>query len=70
MVLLGATAGVREAVQDWQTQGTSLGAAQHLHLSYSLNSLKGVIQGTTIGIMKEDNRSLDYSSFQAMNFLC
>ena len=36
-------------------------------MSYSLNSLKGVIQGiiygTTIGVIKGDSRSLDYSSY-------
>ena len=36
------------------------------HMSYSLNSLKGVIsgiiQGTTIGFIKGDTRNLDYSS--------
>ena len=36
-------------------------------MSYSLNSLKGVIkgtiQGTTIGAIKGDTRSLDYSSY-------
>ena len=35
-------------------------------MSYSLNSLKGVIWGiilgTTIGVIKGDTRSLDYSS--------
>ena len=37
-----------------------------LHLSHSLNSLKGVIQGiiykNTLGDIKGDARSLDYSS--------
>ena len=28
----------------------------------SLNSLHGLIQGTTIGVIKGDTRSLDYSS--------
>ena len=36
-------------------------------MSYSLNSLKGVIWGiiwrTTIGVIKGDTRSLDYSSY-------
>ena len=36
-------------------------------MSYSLNSLQGVIQGiiwgTTIGVTKGDTRSLDYSSY-------
>ena len=36
------------------------------HMSYSLKSLKGVIQGviqgTTIGVIKWDTRSLDSSS--------
>ena len=35
------------------------------HISYSLNSLKGgisgIILGTTIGLIKGDTRSLDYS---------
>ena len=34
------------------------------HVSYSLNSLKGVIWGTTIGVIKGDTRSLGYSSCQ------
>ena len=37
------------------------------HMSYSLNSLKGVtygiIYGTIIGVTKGDTRSLDYSSY-------
>ena len=37
------------------------------HMSYSLNSLKGVIwgtiKGTTIGVIKGDTRSLDYGSY-------
>ena len=36
-------------------------------MSYSLNSLKGVIwgiiYGTTIGVIRGDTRSLDYSSY-------
>ena len=36
------------------------------HVSFSLNSLKGgyigIIYGTTIGVIKGDTRSLDYSS--------
>ena len=36
-------------------------------MSYSLNSLKGgyigIIYGTTIGVIKGDTRSLDYSSY-------
>ena len=38
------------------------------HLSYSLNSLKGgyigIICRTTIGIIKEDTRSLEYGSYR------
>ena len=34
-----------------------------VHTSYSLNSLKGIVEGTTIGVIKEDTRSLDYSSY-------
>ena len=38
----------------------------YTHVSYSLNSLKGVYIGdyigTTIGVIKGDTRSLDYSS--------
>ena len=45
-------------------------------MSYSLNSMKGVIwgirQGTTIWVIKGDTRSLDYSSYgfqvQALRF--
>ena len=38
-------------------------------MSYSLNSLKGVIiqgivYGTTIGLIKRDTRSLDSSSYE------
>ena len=40
-----------------------------LYMSYNLNSLKGVIwgiiYGTTIGIIKGDTRSLDYSSHES-----
>ena len=32
-------------------------------MSYSLNSLKGDIQGTTIGVIKGNTRSLDYGSY-------
>ena len=32
-----------------------------LHISYSLNSLKGDYKGTTIGVIKGDTSSLDYS---------
>ena len=36
-------------------------------MSHSLNSLKagyiGIIQGTTIGVIKGDTRSLDYGSY-------
>ena len=32
------------------------------HVNYSLNSLKGIIYGTTIGLIKGDTRSLDYSA--------
>ena len=34
-------------------------------MSYSLNSLKGgyIGNGTTIGVIKGDTRSLDYSSY-------
>ena len=40
-------------------------------MSYSLNSLRGVIygsilQGTTTGVIKGDTRSLDYSSCEAV----
>ena len=31
-------------------------------MSYSLNSRKGLIQGTAIGVTTEDTRSLDYGS--------
>ena len=33
-------------------------------MSYSLNSLKGDYIGTTIGDIKGDTRSLDYSSYR------
>ena len=33
------------------------------YMSHSLNSLKGIIWGTTIGVIKGDTRSLDYSSY-------
>ena len=39
------------------------------HMSYSLNSLKGdiygIIQGTTIGLIKGDTRSLDNGSHES-----
>ena len=41
-------------------------------MSHSLNSLKGVIgeyMGTTIGVMKEDTRSLDYGSYELQSKL-
>ena len=38
-------------------------------MSYSLNSLKGIIcgmiEGTTIGAIKRDTRSLDYGSYKS-----
>ena len=33
-------------------------------MCYSPNSLKGIIWGTTIGLIKGDTRSLDYSSYK------
>ena len=47
--------------------GTDLGLRDmYIHMSYSLNSLKGGYIGdcigTTIGVIKGDTRSLDYSS--------
>ena len=36
------------------------------HMSCSLDSLKGVMQGTIIGAIKGDTRSLDYSSYSAI----
>ena len=45
-----------------------LPSAWECHMSYSLNSLKGVtygiIYGTIIGVIKGDTRSLDYSSYR------
>ena len=38
---------------------------QHLRMSPSLNSLKGILWGTTIGVVKGDTRSLDSSSHRA-----
>ena len=42
----------------------------YVYISYSLNSLRGVLQGmiwgTTIGERKGDTRSLDYSSYVYM----
>ena len=32
-------------------------------MSYSLNSLKGIIYGVTIGVIKGDTRSLDNGSY-------
>ena len=34
-------------------------------MSYGLNSLKGVIWGSSIGVIKGDTRGLDYSSCRA-----
>ena len=31
-------------------------------MSHNLNSLRGVIEGTTLGVIKRDTRSLDYGS--------
>ena len=43
-----------------------------IHLSHSLNSLKGGYTGddigTTIGVIKGDTRSLDYSSLGILMF--
>ena len=43
------------------------------HMYYSLNSLKGVIygiiEGTTIEVIKGDTRSLDYSSHNYIQWL-
>ena len=42
------------------------------NMSYNLNSLKGVIwrifYGTTIGVIRRDTRSLDYSSYGTRSF--
>ena len=42
------------------------------HMNYSLNSLKGVIQGityeTSIGVIKGDTWSLDYGSYAHMSY--
>ena len=35
------------------------GGYSKAYMSHSLNSLKGVIQGTIIGVIKGDTRSLD-----------
>ena len=40
------------------------------YISYSLNSLKEVIKGTILGVIKGDARSLDYSSHVLSFFLC
>ena len=45
------------------------------HMSYSLNSLKGVIWGCTIGVIKGDTRSLDNGLYdrslhQRMSIFC
>ena len=34
-----------------------------LHMSYSLNSLKGVMKASIIEVIRGDTRSLDYSSY-------
>ena len=38
------------------------------HMSYTLNSfngvMKGIIYGTTVGVIEGDTRSLDYSSLK------
>ena len=34
-----------------------------VHMSYSLNSVKGIIWGTTAGVIKGDTKSSDYSSY-------
>ena len=33
------------------------------HVSHSLNSLKGIIQGSSIGVIKGDTRGLDCGSY-------
>ena len=38
-------------------------------MSLNLNSLKGIIYGTTIGVIKGATRSLDYSSYNALGSL-
>ena len=35
-------------------------------MSQSLNSLKGISQGSIIGVVKGDARSLDYSSYTSL----
>ena len=37
-------------------------------MSYSLNSLKGVIQEGSIGFIKGDTRSLDYGLLRDLGF--
>ena len=39
------------------------------HVSYNLNSLKGVIKGVIIGVIKGDTRSLDDGSCRPFPFL-
>ena len=45
-----------------------MGARGHIkhgdHMNYSLNSLKGILYGTTIEVAKGGTRSLDYISFE------
>ena len=36
-------------------------------MSKSLNSLKGVILGTRVGLSQGDTRSLDYGSYELMS---
>ena len=64
---------MRFRVLGFRVQGLGLGAASLpvtvyiVYMSHNLNSLKGVIwgiiYGTTIGLIKGDTRSLDYSSY-------
>ena len=62
VVTVSAAVSALEKVAMSQQQGS------FSYMSYSLNSLKGVvwgiISGTTIGDIKGDTRSLDYSSYK------
>ena len=62
VVTVSAAVSALEKVAMSQQQGS------FSYMSYSLNSLKGVvwgiIWGTTIGDIKGDTRSLDYSSYK------
>ena len=62
-MILGSTRSAKDGVQS--DVSYRLNSLSGDHMSYSLNSFKDyIIYGITIGAIKGDTRSLDYSSYR------